>query len=966
MKSKILFLISMLAVLFSCSDDEPTVLPPYLDVKLEADTVVFSKDNSFYDVKVEANGPFSARLEEECDWCHVTWDDGLRGFLRVRVDFNRFPDERWATVVVNSEGLSKSFRVMQFGLKARIMPVPASLEGLTYEPSEFQLRVYSNVDFDASLPDSADWVVIQKELVRDTMRILYFRTEVNEYVTPRETALTLRQKDGEMLTKEVRISQIGRPDGFEPVDPKKLPEDIKLQVTSATDDSHHEDNTAARLIDGDMNTMYHSNWSKAVGYGQPVNLEFTLAQTKQLDYMVYYPRQTGNDNGNFGKIVVYYSTRDDENYVLLDSFDFKGLSRVAQKVDFGGVKNPYKVKVVVNTGTNNNAAGTEMQFMRKSDGTVNLDRALSEIFSDGTCSELRDGVTYDQIMTIEDEFIRNIARHLYFGTYPIADRVKEYEIYQDPGWIERTYKISPYDQLDNATGIYIDSMDYVRVFCGEIPEGLSVMFQVFDWASGNYTGSNAVKLTEGLNDFTVTKSGLAYVKYFQSGTMEEIANTPPVKVHVATGKVNGLFRKDVNTDEEWQDILDKTTYSFMDLLGNRTHMVMRVEDYRSYVTSPTLLCQAYDTLLYLENELMGLFKYNRPIKNRMMYEAVNHNFMYATSYRTAYNYSTMSTVLNADEILKGAWGPGHEVGHCNQTRPGMKWQGMTEVTNNIYALYVQTTLGEKSRVIREGREGSADMMGWNRYEQAYRNIIIAEMPHAAVNQNLVFNMLVPFWQMQLYSTRIAPVEGVDLYPDILEEVRNETNPTGETAQGQCQVNYAVRCSRLLKADLSDYFEKWGFLREINQIVGDYSDVLVKVTKEMIDKAKNEMSQYPKPELDDTLMLYINDENCELLKNKTPMTEGTVRGEKSGSTYKIYFEGWSNVIAYEFVYNLNGTWKMLQVGQPPTWAGQGMILDNSVVTEIESVSGAASFDWKKARIRARGADGKTKWVEIKTS
>lgn len=965
MKSKILFLISMLAVLFSCSDDEPTVLPPYLDVKLEADTVVFSKDNSFYDVKVEANGPFSARLEEECDWCHVTWDDGLRGFLRVRVDFNRFPDERWATVVVNSEGLSKSFRVMQFGLKARIMPVPASLEGLTYEPSEFQLRVYSNVDFDASLPDSADWVVIQKEQVRDTMRILYFRTEVNEYVTPRETALTLRQKDGEMLTKEVRISQIGRPDGFEPVDPKNLPEDIKLQVTSATDDSHQGDNTAAKLIDGDMNTMYHSNWNKVVKYGQPVNLEFTLAQTKQLDYMVYYPRQTGNDNGNFGKIVVYYSTRDDENYVLLDSFDFKGLSRAAQKVEFGGVKNPYKVKVVVNTGTNNNAAGTEMQFMRKSDGTVNLERALSEIFSDGTCSELRDGVTYDQIMTIEDEFIRNIARHLYFGTYPVADRVREYEVYQDPSWIQRTYKITPYNQLDNATGIYIDSMDYVRVFCGKIPDGLSVMFQVFDWASGTYTGSNAVRLTEGLNDFTVTKSGLAYIKYFQEKPMAEL-DAPPVKIHIATGKKNGLFRMGTNTDGEWQGMLDSATYSFMDVLGNRSHMVMRVEDYRSYVTSPTLLCQAYDTLLYLENELMGLFKYKRPIKNRMMYEAVGHNFMYATSYRTAYNYSTMSTVLNADEILKGAWGPGHEVGHVNQTSPGMKWQGMTEVTNNIYALYVQTTLGEKSRVIREGREGSDDMMGWNRYEQAYRNIIIAEMPHAAVNQNLVFNMLVPFWQMQLYSTRIAPVEGVDLYPDILEEVRKETNPTGETAQGQCQVNYAVRCSRLLKADLSDYFEKWGFLREIDQIVGDYSDVLVKVTKEMIDKAKNEMSQYPKPELDDTLMLYINDENCELLKNKTPMTEGTVRGEKSGSTYKIYFEGWSNVIAYEFVYNLNGTWKMLQVGQPPTWAGQGMILDNSVITEIESVSGAASFDWKKARIRARGADGKTKWVEIKTS
>ena len=48
------------------------------------------------------------------------------------------------------------------------------------------------------------------------------------------------------------------------------------------------------------------------------------------------------------------------------------------------------------------------------------------------------------------------------------------------------------------------------------------------------------------------------------------------------------------------------------------------------------------------------------------------------------------------------WGPAHEVGHCNQTRPGMKWSGLTEVTNNLTALHVEETLGIECRALTDG------------------------------------------------------------------------------------------------------------------------------------------------------------------------------------------------------------------------------------------------------------------------
>lgn len=37
---------------------------------------------------------------------------------------------------------------------------------------------------------------------------------------------------------------------------------------------------------------------------------------------------------------------------------------------------------------------------------------------------------------------REIAKALFLGIYPLADRVREYEAYADPDWIARRYKIN--------------------------------------------------------------------------------------------------------------------------------------------------------------------------------------------------------------------------------------------------------------------------------------------------------------------------------------------------------------------------------------------------------------------------------------------------------------------------------------------------------------------------------------------
>src|SRR5690625_7537739 len=89
------------------------------------------------------------------------------------------------------------------------------------------------------------------------------------------------------------------------------------------------------------------------------------------------------------------------------------------------------------------------------------------------------------------------------------------------------------------------------------------------------------------------------------------------------------------------------------------------------------------------------------------------------AYRTSYSVSgegVKRTVMDPQTLRRDCWGPAHEMGHTFQTRPGFRGHGMTEVTNNVHSLYVQTQWGNPSRIETEpmGRYN-------NRYEKDYQN-----------------------------------------------------------------------------------------------------------------------------------------------------------------------------------------------------------------------------------------------------
>ena len=62
----------------------------------------------------------------------------------------------------------------------------------------------------------------------------------------------------------------------------------------------------------------------------------------------------------------------------------------------------------------------------------------------------------------------------------------------------------------------------------------------------------------------------------------------------------------------------------------------------------------------------------------------------------------INALCNLSQLKADSWGPSHEVGHSNQTRPGLKWTGMTEVTNNIHSMYMQRINSGDSRLWLKG------------------------------------------------------------------------------------------------------------------------------------------------------------------------------------------------------------------------------------------------------------------------
>lgn len=507
---------------------------------------------------------------------------------------------------------------------------------------------------------------------------------------------------------------------------------------------------------------------------------------------------------------------------------------------------------------------------RKSAVSVKQKSDYSAYFTDESCSALKSGITEAEINSIPNEEMKQLAGALKRGDYASTFRVADYRPYQHPSVMATKNKTSRYSLRDNPTGIYAEKGDKLYIYIGNVYEGAQVSINIQD-LNGGYNNNQTIALVEGLNVITAPIGGLIYLMnhvqddiplLLETEEAKRAASAKTVKAHFIFGKVNGYFDIEKHkTDEKWYEILENAKYQDIDVLGKYSHLTWNVNQFKGknvlrpdYVTEITRTIENCDKLVYLQQDFIGLVKYNKMFNNRMHfcvdYVTASPN---SSDYRTVYNYSQSyaEPFCNPERFAARIWGPAHEVGHSNQTRPGMKWDGMTEVTNNLKVLYVQTSFGQPCKLqVDKGNPVDEKGVGLpnysqlkNFYEISTAYIINAKRAHClpGININSRETQLVPFWQLKLYIENALGQK--DFYRDLFEHCRNNPSPSEQgKSTGLDQLDFVRQVCRISKLNLLDFFDKWGFLKPVNTALNDYGTKQFAITQSQIDALKEEIEK----------------------------------------------------------------------------------------------------------------------------
>lgn len=877
------FYLPMVLLIFfwsSCSkENEKGITSTILEVSEQ--TIDFKENSDEQTITISTNqDEWTAIVDPNAkNWCAVLPDSKSDTHtLTITVSPNKGKEIRTTIVTIKAGELSKSLTVRQLGSDIGILISPEIMT-LKAEGGQIDFKITANVEFEIS---KEDWIALPAK----TRSVEYVTTE-HTYIVQRNKGeartgyITVKDKESDYY-EQLLINQkaLGEYEGGE----STIKGDILVSVSggsavnSAGSVSQVTASPFSRTYDGNKETGYHSSTKVKYPTDWPLTLTFEFSQQPRVDYCVYYP----SSSDCLKEAEIWVSTEAEPEYTKLMDTDFQGKTAPTYLTFSKPLIHPKGVKVVAKTTTGSYLIVKEMEFYRKN--PTNFDPLT--LFTDATCTTLKASITEKEIDACPDPLFRNIAYYMSIDKYPSDFRIQEYKAYPHPELFRVANKTSAqHDLLDNTTGIFVEKGNEVVVLVGN-SHGYRLSARVLNLDVPGEDGFNknySYPLMEGTNRFIPETDGLVYIYYHTP----DYKQAPSIKIHVPSGKVNGYFDVSKHNATDWNRILNAAVGPHFDVLGKYAHLIFPTDKFKANTPDGKALIDAYDRLVLLEQQFMGLEKYNRMDPNHVCFSVMyNDAYMYSANAHTGYIFTEMNNLCNVEKFsTKSIWGPAHEVGHSFQTKPGLCWHGMGEVTNNIHSLYVQTEFGNTSRL----------MTGSSKYTSLYekgmslflpfRTPYIKKTPEGSGID--VFCQLVPFWQLHLYSQ----IEGNrDFYKDLYEKIRLTED---KNTPGESQINFTILASEIAQLDLTEFFTLWGFYESIDYDLNDYGTKRFTVTEAMAEKAKQRIAamNLPKPV---KKIEYICDDNLYLYKANSTIVKG--HSHRDGKTFGM--TNWKNVAVYE--------------------------------------------------------------------
>lgn len=527
-------------------------------------------------------------------------------------------------------------------------------------------------------------------------------------------------------------------------------------------------------------------------------------------------------------------------------------------------------------------ASQQASYQQQADLLVNKDKyatAMSGYFSDHACTTLKSDfqnmsdadLTANMTTNGLPQVLQGVVlrmKNQTWKTYASGTnwekrfRIQDMKPYCDveQKWSREMGLGYAWGNLTGPTGITVQPGNTLFIFIDKVPANARFVAELIQMGSRS---GDETALKEGMNVILVRAHEYNLnIKYWvntldnlNNGQPYTLADFPNVTVHIEGGEVNGCFDRTAGDDNAtwktmksdglaWaQSFNAKTEY-----LGfNMPSSAFKNADNDDHMAD---LLDMWNCILKDEEDLMGFRKdYAGRFNGILCATGVDHNYMYASTGGSYFNYNTLGEVLNYKNFSRRDgmwWGPAHEFGHNHQQLFNMA--GMTEISNNVFSNQV---LFKNGKVTSRSEYGDVtDPDGVTYKNMPWSQVKSLATYYANKTDWIDYNLWACTQMMyKLYMYYHAAGNDTLFYQKVFHLMKD--SPMTKQKTPNCTgltdyLKFATTCCEAAQEDLSDLFKIWGFYHPIeNKEIGDYGTTIMNTTQAMIDEALAKMHSYPK-------------------------------------------------------------------------------------------------------------------------
>ena len=666
-------------------------------------------------------------------------------------------------------------------------------------------------------------------------------------------------------------------------------------------------NVAKDLIDNDAATYWIAkNWSLDSTF------TFTFKSPQDMNYLLLVPYL---DKAYRSRINTYTITAKDESGNTILTLEKKAAPNITERnylvLPFPETKGIKSLSIALGEKEGGPRVSISEIAFYKSDS---ISDRIAELFTDGTFTALKDGVTPEQIQTLIDrlnsmaDFYMDVdrlrdeltlAQKLREGSADALGLVRE-GFQSRTGEKDRQYGQSASDF--QPVGISAAAGATVAVYA-ELPDDkpVSLVPTQYFGESGIWRGG-AVQLKPGRNYITTPKigsltdprGGMYYLTYAGE-------NPEKIKLHIRDSQ--GVTRIPVLELSGWYDMSENERTTAIQTYVNElnahcsanSNLTQTSIQNATEISTPSVLLSlpadsvkaglgsdavntmyqnvlAWEEVLFVANKTQGIidadavfasYKYPMSTRQNIRYMRMFAGaFMYAAGNHIGIGYGSAAGLVcgrptsDKNNASLFGWGIAHEIGH------NMDKLGKAEITNNIYSLAVQAWDG-------------ADMKKQTRlagfWDRIYDKVSVGRQGAA----NNVFVQLGMYWQLHLaYDNAGSPL---GFYNEFFKRWKN-----GDYSSKSYDDRVALIASEVAGYNLTEFFTRWGM-------------ELSETTKAEIGKRTKE----------DRAIWYLNDDSyaSRLGGNKGGSIEAAISVSVAGNTATVTLNSNSkDILGYEICRN----------------------------------------------------------------